>query len=171
VRHHGRMTEPNMPAPRLVRIVSVEHRSLQCARSFEEVHRAVIGPVPALKPEVSEILLQGEKDEVAIARRKWPSLWLSTHPLRLHRGLCEELAQMVTLLVPRAMTLAGSSSGTPACPSWRRCARCSRELCLTAVGRCRATDPVALRRVRQDRLPADGGDRNTVPTPAPRDHC
>ena len=65
-----------MTAPRLVRTVSVEHRSLQCARSFDEVHRAVIDSVPALKPEVSEILIRGEKDKVAIARREWPRLWL-----------------------------------------------------------------------------------------------
>jgi hypothetical protein len=70
------MTELNMPWPKLFRTVSVEHRSLQCARSFDEAHRALIASVPALKPEVSEILMQGEKDEIAIARREWPRLWL-----------------------------------------------------------------------------------------------
>jgi uncharacterized protein DUF302 len=74
-----------MATPRLVRTVSVEHRSLQCARSFDEVHRALIDSVPALKPEVSEILIRGEKDKVAIARREWPKLWLFL--VRDHGGL------------------------------------------------------------------------------------
>jgi hypothetical protein len=74
-----------MATPRSVRTVSVEHRSLQCARSFDEVHRAVIDSVPALKPEVSEILVRGEKDKVAIARREWPTLWLFL--VRNHGGL------------------------------------------------------------------------------------
>jgi hypothetical protein len=74
-----------MAAPRLVRTVSVEHRFLECSRSFEEVHRAVIDLVPALKPEVSEILIRGDKDKVAIARRDWPKLWLFL--ARNHGGL------------------------------------------------------------------------------------
>ena len=74
-----------MAAPRLVRTVSVEHRSLECSRSFGEVHRAVIDLVPALKPEVSEILIRGDKDKVAIARREWPKLWLFL--ARNHGGL------------------------------------------------------------------------------------
>ena len=65
-----------MAAPRLLRTLSVEHRALRCARPFDEVHRALIDSVPALKPEVSEILIRGEKDKVAIARRDWPKLWL-----------------------------------------------------------------------------------------------
>lgn len=65
-----------MAAPRLLRTLSVEHRALRCARSFDEVHRALIESVPTLKPEVSEILVRGEKEKVAIARREWPKLWL-----------------------------------------------------------------------------------------------
>lgn len=65
-----------MAAPRLLRTLSVEHRALQCARSFDEVHRALIDLLPALKPEVSEILVRGEKEKVASARREWPKLWL-----------------------------------------------------------------------------------------------
>jgi len=74
-----------MTTPRLVRTVSVEHRSCRCARCFDEVHRAVIDSVPALKPEVPEILIRGEKDKVAIARREWPKLWLFL--VRDHGGL------------------------------------------------------------------------------------
>lgn len=65
-----------MPTPRLLRNLTVEHRALDCARSFEEVHRALMGSLPALKPEVSEILMRGESEQVAIARRDWPKLWL-----------------------------------------------------------------------------------------------
>jgi hypothetical protein len=66
----------NVAAPQLVRTLLVEHRALQCARPFDEVHRALIDSVPALKPEVSEILVRGDKEKVAIARRDWPKLWL-----------------------------------------------------------------------------------------------
>lgn len=65
-----------MAASRLVRTLSVEHRALQCARPFDEVHRALVDSLPALKPEVSDILVRGEKEKVAIARRDWPRLWL-----------------------------------------------------------------------------------------------
>jgi hypothetical protein len=49
---------------------------LECARSFEEVHSALIKLVPALKPEVSEIPVRGETEKVAAARRDGPKLWL-----------------------------------------------------------------------------------------------
>ena len=65
-----------MTTPQSLRTLSVEHRALHCARSFDEVHSALIDSVPALKPEVSEILVRGEKEKVAIARRDWPKLWL-----------------------------------------------------------------------------------------------
>jgi hypothetical protein len=65
-----------MATPRTLRTLSVEHCALQCARPFEQVHRALIDSLPALKPEVSEILVRGEKERVAIARREWPKLWL-----------------------------------------------------------------------------------------------
>ncbi len=65
-----------MANPRLLRTLLVEHRALECARSFDEVHRALIDSVPALKSEVSEILVRGEKEKVAIGRCDWPKLWL-----------------------------------------------------------------------------------------------
>ena len=65
-----------MAATRLLRTLSVEHRALQCTRPFDEVHRAVLDSVPVLKPEVSEFLVRGEKEKIAIARRDWPKLWL-----------------------------------------------------------------------------------------------
>jgi hypothetical protein len=51
-------------------------RALECASSFEEVHRALIASLPALKSELFEILTRGEKEKVAIARSEWPKLWL-----------------------------------------------------------------------------------------------
>ena len=65
-----------MAGPRFLRTFSVEHRVLQCARPFDEVHRALIDSVPALKPELSGILVRGEKEKVSIARSDWPKLWL-----------------------------------------------------------------------------------------------
>jgi hypothetical protein len=65
-----------MPVPWLLRTLSVEHRALQCARSFDEVHSALIEALPVLKPEVYEILIRGEKDKITIARRDWSKLWL-----------------------------------------------------------------------------------------------
>ena len=65
-----------MSAPSLLRTLSIEHRTLQCARPFDEVHRALIDALPPLTPEVSDVLIRGNKEEVAIARRDWPKLWL-----------------------------------------------------------------------------------------------
>ena len=65
-----------MTSPQLVRTLTIEHRRLVCARPFDAVHRALVNSVPALKPEVSEILVRGEKGKVATARRDWPKLWL-----------------------------------------------------------------------------------------------
>lgn len=65
-----------MAPSRLLRTLAVEHRVLRCARPFDEVHRALIAAVPALKPEVSEILVRGQKDKIGVARRDWPKLWL-----------------------------------------------------------------------------------------------
>ena len=65
-----------MSTPRLLRNLTIEHRALECARSFGEVHRALVASLPALKPEVAEILTRGEKEKVATARREWPKLWL-----------------------------------------------------------------------------------------------
>jgi len=36
----------------------------------------LIDSIPALRPEVSEILVRREKEKVAVARRDWPKLWL-----------------------------------------------------------------------------------------------
>lgn len=36
----------------------------------------MIASIPALKPELSDILIRGDRQEVAIARREWPRLWL-----------------------------------------------------------------------------------------------
>ena len=65
-----------MTTPRLLRNLTIEHRALECASSFEEVHRALIASLPPPKSELTEILTRGEKEKVAIARREWPKLWL-----------------------------------------------------------------------------------------------
>ena len=63
-------------APRLLRKISVEHRALECSRPFEAVHRALIEFVPALKPEITEMLVRRDEEKIAIARRDWPKLWI-----------------------------------------------------------------------------------------------
>jgi hypothetical protein len=72
----ARDEEAHMAASRLLRTLSVEHRALHCARAFDEVHRALVGSLPVLRPELSEMLIRGETEKVAVARRDWPKLWL-----------------------------------------------------------------------------------------------
>src|SRR4029077_9411759 len=68
--------EMKMVAPRVLRKLTIEHRALECARPFEEVHGALVDSLPALKPELSEILTRGEKDKAESVRRDGPKLWL-----------------------------------------------------------------------------------------------
>ena len=65
-----------MNTSQVSRSLTIEHRTLGCASRFEVVHRALLASLPALKPELSEILICGDKGKVAIARREWPKLWL-----------------------------------------------------------------------------------------------
>jgi Domain of unknown function DUF302 len=65
-----------MVAPRLLRKLVIEHRALECTRPFDEVHSALVESLPALKPELSEILARGDRDKVERARRDGPKLWL-----------------------------------------------------------------------------------------------
>jgi Domain of unknown function DUF302 len=60
-----------MAGPRLLRTLTFEHRALECARSFEEVHAALIDLVPVPKPEVSEILVRGGTEKVAAAAMQY----------------------------------------------------------------------------------------------------
>jgi hypothetical protein len=68
--------EMKMVAPRVLPKLTIEHRALECARPFEEVHRTLVDSLPALKPELSEILTRGEKDKAESARRDGPKPWL-----------------------------------------------------------------------------------------------
>jgi len=65
-----------MTASRLLRTLTVEHRIIEGARPIGEVHRAMIAAVPALQSEVSEILVRGDNEKIAVARRDWPKLWI-----------------------------------------------------------------------------------------------
>jgi uncharacterized protein (DUF302 family) len=58
------------------RVISVEHCTLKCSRSFELVRDSLIAAVPALRPELGEILAHGEKEKVEAARRDLPKLWI-----------------------------------------------------------------------------------------------
>jgi hypothetical protein len=59
-----------------VRMFLVEHRILRCSRSFDLVHDALVASVPALRPELAEMLARGERAEIEAARRTLPKLWL-----------------------------------------------------------------------------------------------
>ena len=74
-----------MGYPRLLRKVAIDHCALECARPFDEVHSALVESLPALKPELSDILSRGERDKVVHAVRDGPKLWLFL--VRNHGGL------------------------------------------------------------------------------------
>src|SRR6266566_1678208 len=65
-----------MGSPRLLRKLAIDHCALECARPFDEVHRALVDSLPNLKPELSEILARGNKEQVEGARKNSPKLWL-----------------------------------------------------------------------------------------------
>jgi len=65
-----------MPVSRQKRMLMIEHRIIRCARAFERVHDALIASVPALKPELAEMLARGETEKVEAARRNLPKLWI-----------------------------------------------------------------------------------------------
>jgi hypothetical protein len=58
------------------RTVTVEHRTLACRLPFEEVRQALAANVPALRPELQGMLIEADTEQIAIARRDWPKLWL-----------------------------------------------------------------------------------------------
>jgi len=58
------------------RMFLVEHRILRCSRSFDLVHEALVASVPALRPELAELLARGKSEEIRDARRTLPKLWL-----------------------------------------------------------------------------------------------
>ena len=65
-----------MPVSRQKRMLMIEHRILRCTRPFALVHDALIASVPALKPELAEMLARGETEKVEAARRNLPKLWI-----------------------------------------------------------------------------------------------
>jgi|SRR5271168_3132249 len=58
------------------RTVTVEHRSLECRRSFEAVRQSLTANVPALTPDLQQMLTAADTEQIAIARREGPKLWL-----------------------------------------------------------------------------------------------
>ena len=67
--------EQDMSRSQVARTVAVEHRALVCRRTFEEVRLALTSRAPALKPEVSEMLVKADTQAIAHARAEWPKLW------------------------------------------------------------------------------------------------
>ena len=65
-----------MAYSKLRRTINIEHRFIECQLSFDEVHRSLLTSVPALKPEIWNMLARGERDKVEMARRTSPKLWL-----------------------------------------------------------------------------------------------
>ena len=56
--------------------LAIEHCSLRCARGFDEVHAALTGNLPVLKPELAIMLARAEQEKITEARRDWPKLWM-----------------------------------------------------------------------------------------------
>jgi hypothetical protein len=65
-----------MSASSIVRTVAIEHCAMECRRSFDEVHRAVLANVPQLKHELWDMLVRADTAKIELARREWPKLWL-----------------------------------------------------------------------------------------------
>ena len=65
-----------MSASRIVRTVAVEHCAIECRRSFDDVHEAVLRNVPELKGELWDMLVRADNAKIDLARREWPKLWL-----------------------------------------------------------------------------------------------
>ena len=49
---------------------------MECARPFGDVHRALTAAVPPVKQELLEMLVHGDSEKIAVARRDWPKLWI-----------------------------------------------------------------------------------------------
>jgi hypothetical protein len=59
-----------------VRTLAVEHVTLACRRSFQEVSEALQGIVPKLDQRLPELLRHAEAAEIADQRAHGPKLWL-----------------------------------------------------------------------------------------------
>lgn len=64
-----------MGASERVRSVAVDHRVMECRDSFDEVRRSLTANVPALKPELADMLVGADSEAIAVARRDWSKLW------------------------------------------------------------------------------------------------
>ncbi len=65
-----------MPVSQQRRMFMIEHRILKCSRPFELVHHDLVAGVPALRPDLAEMLSHGERENVDAARRNLPKLWM-----------------------------------------------------------------------------------------------
>lgn len=68
--------ELEMDTRQEVRTFATEHVTLVCSRSFEEVCKALKRLVPALDPQLPELLRRAETEKIAEERVHGPKLWI-----------------------------------------------------------------------------------------------
>src|SRR5258705_12862638 len=63
------------PEP-MARQIAVDHMTLECDRSFEDVRAALDKLLPQLDPAIPELLRKGDRNGIDRAREHGPKLWL-----------------------------------------------------------------------------------------------
>jgi uncharacterized protein (DUF302 family) len=63
-------------AARATKVLAVEHITVVCRRSFDEVHSALMKSLPQLDPTLANLLIEGKTEEIAAQRANGPKLWL-----------------------------------------------------------------------------------------------
>lgn len=58
------------------KVLAVEHITVVCRRSFDEVHSALMKSLPQLDPTLANLLVEGKTEEIAAQRANGPKLWL-----------------------------------------------------------------------------------------------
>ena len=63
-------------AARATKVLAVEHITVVCRRSFDEVHSALMKSLPQLDPTLENLLVERKTEEIAAQRANGPKLWL-----------------------------------------------------------------------------------------------
>jgi hypothetical protein len=61
---------------RTTKDLTVEHITIVCRRSFDEVHAALVKSLPQLDPTLANLLVEAKTEEIAAQRANGPKLWL-----------------------------------------------------------------------------------------------
>ena len=63
-------------ATRTTKVLAVEHITIVCSRSFDEVHAALVKSLPQLDPTLANLLVEAKTEEITAQRANGPKLWL-----------------------------------------------------------------------------------------------